>query len=132
MVVVGDEVLVTGAVRSVDSQNALVIIGSGGEHAIRVDAAQVKVASYYAPIIALELSGNSASSGVTALPLSIGGGESLVVTKVGIPVAEAMTTGPICTSWLSDNAPGDWTLRLYKRTAPAGFSEVATFTVTTS
>lgn len=132
MVVVGDEVLVTGAVRSVDSENALVVIGANGQHAIRVDASKVKVASYYAPIIALELSGDSAALGVTSLPLSIGGGDALTVDTIGIPVAESMTTGRLATSWLSSNAPGSWTLRLHKRTSTSAFTEVATFTVTTA
>lgn len=109
------------------STGTAIEITRDGDHALRFyipDAAAVTQTD--------TVSGISAATGVTKLPLSIGDGEVLEVGKVGIPVAEAMTTGRVCTSWLSSNAPGDWTLRLFKRTAPSGFSEVATFTVTTA
>ena len=109
------------------STGTAIEITRDGDHALR----------FYIPEAAAvtqtdTVSGISAATGVTKLPLSIGDGEVLEVGKVGIPVAEAMTTGRVRTSWLSSNAPGDWTLRLFKRTAPSGFSEVATFTVTTA
>jgi len=83
-------------------------------------------------LTAIVVEGVSASSGVVALPLAIGGGSALAIGSVGVPVSDTMVTACLSVAWLSDNAPGDWTLRLLKRTPTSDFTEVATFTASTS
>jgi len=132
-IVDGTDYVVVGTARAIGTTETLLLSGSDGQHAVRCsNAALASVDSFTRITQTNTVSGTSVSTGVTSLPLSIGGGAALALDAVGIPVAEAMTTGPVCTSWLSDNAPGDWTLRLHKRNSSSSFTEVATFTVTTA
>lgn len=81
---------------------------------------------------AITLEATSTSTSATKLPLTIGGGTALAIGSVGVPVSGDMVTTGLSAAWLSTNAPGDWTLRLLKRTPTSDFTEVATFTVSTS
>lgn len=69
---------------------------------------------------------------VTSVVLEYAGFQ-LLEDLPGVPVASPMHTATVAVSWLSDDVPaGPWTLTLQKRPSGGGFSDVATFSVSTS
>ena len=92
-----------------------------------------KKSGYFPVETVVVLDGASASSAQTEVALSFGGGTALSNLSIGIPVARPMRTHTVAVSWASTNAPGDWTLTLWKRSPGGADPEAAaTFTVTTS
>lgn len=49
-----------------------------------------------------------------------------------VPVASARTIESVAVSFITTNIPGNWTLRLFKRSSTFPLTEVSTFTVSTS
>lgn len=74
-----------------------------------------------------------ASGSVTSVPLSVGGGMELALGSVGMPVEVRKVARKVAISWMSDNAPGDWTVTLWKRDqGGSAWASVASLPLTTS
>ena len=78
------------------------------------------------------LEGSTVDSGVTSLGLAVGNGASMAPGLPGIPVAHDALACKVAASWLSSNAPGNWTLTLMRRQPGGDFSAAATFDFSTS
>ena len=77
------------------------------------------------------LEGASEASEATSVPLSVGGGASLSVGGLGVPVSSAVVATSVSVSFVAGAIPpGDWTLTIYKSEGGGAYSSAATFTIT--